>query len=104
MLDFNMFDIRIAFKAAIPIHAIMADTILEKCKITLNFQLFIEQERKKSNVEVLFPSTAIKNEEFYLLHGSNLSTNLAFEWLLRFKSLLCKDEVGDDGERGEFSK
>lgn len=32
------------------------------------------------------------------------STNLVFEWLLRFKSLLCRDEVGDDGERGEFNK
>lgn len=31
-------------------------------------------------------------------------TYLAFEWLLRFKSLLCNDEVGDDGERGELNK
>lgn len=29
---------------------------------------------------------------------------LGFEWPFRLKSLLCSDDVGDDGDRGELSK
>lgn len=42
------------------------------------------------------------NQSIYEKAAGN--TNLVFEWLLRFKSLLCRDEVGDDGERGEFNR